>query len=57
MTEVLVAPNVPVKKGQPLFQFDRRAYQYKVDQLEASLAKAKQNVLVMKSDILSLIHI
>lgn len=51
VTEVLVAPNVPVKKGQPLFQFDRRAYQYKVDQLEASLAKAKQNVLVMKSDI------
>jgi len=51
VTAVLVAPNVPIKKGQPLFQFDRRPYQYKVNQLEASLAKARQNVLVMKSDI------
>jgi multidrug resistance efflux pump len=51
VTAVLVQPNVPVKKGQPLFQFDRRPYQYKVDQLEASLAKAKQDVLVLKSDI------
>lgn len=51
VTAVMVQPNVPVKKGQPLFQFDRRPYQYKVDQLEASLAKAKQNVLVLKNDI------
>jgi multidrug resistance efflux pump len=41
VTAVLVQPNVPVKKGQPLFQLDRRPYQYKVDQLEAQLAKAK----------------
>jgi multidrug resistance efflux pump len=39
VTAVLVEPNVPVKKGQPLFQFDRRPYQYKVNQLEAELAK------------------
>ncbi len=51
VTAVLVQPNVPVKKGQPLFQFDRRPYQYKVNQLEASLAKAKQDVLVLKADI------
>ena len=48
---VLVEPNVPVKKGQPLFQFERRSYEYQVKQLEAQLAKAKQNVLVMKTDI------
>ena len=48
---VLVEPNVPVKKGQPLFQFDRRMFEYKVKQLEAELAKARQNVLVMKTDI------
>ncbi|MBL0166438.1 MAG: HlyD family secretion protein [Propionivibrio sp.] len=48
---VLVEPNVPVKKGQPLFQFDRRMFEYQVRQLEAQLAKAKQNVLVMKADI------
>jgi multidrug resistance efflux pump len=50
VTAVLVEPNVLVKKGQPLFQFDRRPYEYKLRQLEAQLAKAKQNVLVMKAD-------
>ena len=51
VTAVLVEPNVPVKKGTPLFQFDRRPYEYKVRQLEAQLAEAKQNVLVLKADI------
>ena len=30
VTAVLVEENVPVKMGQPLFQFDRRPYEYKV---------------------------
>lgn len=51
VTAVLVEPDIPVKKGQPLFQFDRRPYEYKVRQLEAQLAKAKQNVKVLKADI------
>lgn len=51
VTDVLVEPNTPVKKGTPLFQFDRRPYQYEVDQLEAELAAAKQNVLVLENDI------
>lgn len=51
VTAVLVEPNAPVKKGQPLFQFDRRPYEYKVKQLDAQLAQAKQNVLVMKADV------
>jgi len=51
VTAVLVEQNQPVKKGQPLFQFDRRPYQYKVQQLEAQLAQAKQNVQVLKADI------
>jgi len=50
VTAVLVEPNVPIKKGQPLFQFDRRPYQYKVSQLDAQLAQAKQNVLVLGAD-------
>ena len=50
VTAVLVEPNVPVKKGQPLFQFDRRPYENSVRQLEAEVAKAKQNVLVLKAD-------
>ncbi len=51
VTAVLVEPNQPVKKGQPLFEFDRRPYQYKVNQLEAQLAEAKQNVLVLEADV------
>jgi multidrug resistance efflux pump len=51
VTEVLVEDNVPVKKGQPLFQFDRRPYQYKVDQIEAQLAEAKQNVRILQADV------
>ena len=49
--EVLVKEGAAVKKGQPLFQFDRRPYQYKVDQISAQLAAAKQNVNVLKADV------
>ena len=51
VTAVLVEENMPVKKGQPLFQFDRRPYEYKIQQLEAQLAEAKQNVLVLQADV------
>ena len=51
VTAVLVEPNVPVKKGQPLFQFDRRPYEYKVEQLQAQLAQAQQNVGVLKANV------
>lgn len=51
VTAVLVEPNVPVKKGQPLFQFDRRVYQDNVRQLEAQLAAAQQNVKVLQADV------
>jgi multidrug resistance efflux pump len=51
VTAVLVEENVPVKKGQPLFQFDRRPYEYKVEQAEAQLAEAKQNVLILQADV------
>lgn len=51
VTAVLVEPNVPVTKGQPLFQFDRRPYEFKVRQLEAQLAQARQNVKVMQADL------
>ena len=40
VTAVLVQPDVPVKKGQPLFQFDRRPYEYKVTQLQGELKGA-----------------
>ena len=40
-----------MKAGQPLFQFDRRPYEYKVQQVEAQLAEARQNVLVLQADV------
>jgi len=51
VTAVLVEENVPVKKDQALFQFDRRPYEYKVEQIEAQLAEAKQNVNILKADV------
>src|SRR5271154_6837623 len=51
VTDVLVDEGAPVRKGQPLFQFDRRPYQYKVKQIESQLAEAKQNVDVLKLDV------
>jgi multidrug resistance efflux pump len=51
VTAVLVEENVPVQKDQALFQFDRRPYGYKVEQIEAQLAEAKQNVNILKADV------
>ena len=51
VTAVLVEPDVPVKKGQPLFQFDRRPYEYQVQQLEAQLVAAKQQVQILAADV------
>ena len=51
VTAVLVEPNVPVKKGQPLFEFDRRLYEDKVREQASALASAKQNVLILKANL------
>src|SRR5271168_2929024 len=58
VTAVLVQPDVPVKKGQPLFQFDRRPYEYQVRQLEAGLdasmasaESAKYKVVQLKAGL------
>jgi multidrug resistance efflux pump len=51
VTAVLVEENALVKKDQPLFQFDRRPYEYKVEQIKAQLAEAKQNVDVLRADV------
>jgi len=51
VTAVLVQPDVPVKKGQPLFQFDRRPYEYQVRQMEGELAAAKGSMAAAESKI------
>jgi multidrug resistance efflux pump len=45
-----VRPNVPVKTGDVLFQIDPAPFQYKVTQLRASLAAAKQQTEILKSN-------
>jgi multidrug resistance efflux pump len=45
-----VKPNVPVKTGDVLFQIDPAPFQYTVSQLQASLAGAKQQAEILKSN-------
>lgn len=45
-----VKPNVPVKAGDILFQIDPAPYKFKVAQLRASLAAARQQAKVLKSN-------
>src|SRR5258708_15072928 len=45
-----VKPNVPVKVNEVLFQIDPAPFQYKVAQLQASLAGAKQQAEILKSN-------
>ncbi len=51
LTEVLVEPNVPVKKGDPLYRFDQSIYSAQVDNAKAQLAAAEQNVKILQTDI------
>jgi multidrug resistance efflux pump len=45
-----VKPNVPVKMGDVLFRIDPAPFQYKATQLQASLAGAKQQAEILKSN-------
>jgi multidrug resistance efflux pump len=45
-----VRPNAPVKTGDVLFQIDPVPYQFKVTQLKASLAAARQQAQILKSN-------
>jgi multidrug resistance efflux pump len=45
-----VKPNVPAKANDVLFQIDPAPFQYKVTQLQASLAGAKQQTAILKSN-------
>jgi multidrug resistance efflux pump len=45
-----VKPNVPVKNNDVLFQIDPAPFQYRVAQLKASLAGARQQVEILKSN-------
>ena len=50
VTEIPVQTNVPVKSGTILFKIEPTPFKYKVDQLEASLAGARQQALQLKAN-------
>jgi multidrug resistance efflux pump len=45
-----VKPNVPVRTSDVLFQIDKAPFQFKVAQLKASLAAARQQTEILKSN-------
>jgi multidrug resistance efflux pump len=51
VTKVWVESDVPVKKGDKLFEFDRRPYEYKVNSVKAQLAAAIQHVPELKAGL------
>ena len=51
VTAIPVQPNVPVKIGAVLFQIERAPFEYKVKQLQAALAEARQKVEQLKSNV------
>lgn len=50
LSEVLVTPNEPVKKGDPLYRFDDTIFAEQVKAAKAQLAAAEQNVKIMAQD-------
>jgi multidrug resistance efflux pump len=51
VTKVWVQENVPVKKGDKLFEFDRTVYESKANAVKAQLAAAQQHVLELKAQL------
>lgn len=51
VTEVLVEPNVEVKKGTVLFRFDKTIYEARAKMAAAQLAAARQNVGILAQDV------
>ena len=51
VTEINVQPNMLVNAGAILFQLERPPYEYKVKQLQAALAEARQKVEQLKSNV------
>ena len=49
IVSIPVKPNVPVKTGDVLFQIDPSPFKYKVSQLQASLAAARQQTKILKA--------
>ncbi len=51
VTEVFVRDNQYIEQGSPLFQIDRRPYQFKVDHAKAKLIETQENVLGLLASV------
>ncbi len=51
VTRLAVKDNEEVRKGAPLFQIDKRPYQYRVDQAHAKLTEVQENALTLLADL------
>lgn len=51
LEQVPVREGQAVKKGDPLFVFDKRLYEYQVGEAQAALEAAKQNVAVLAAEV------
>jgi len=53
LTEVLVTPNEPVKKGDPLYRFDDTIFKLKYESAQAQLTQAEQNAKILDQDVIA----
>jgi len=51
VTRIEARPNVPVKKGDVLFELDPRPFQATVDGLQAALIQAEQNAKMLEANL------
>ena len=51
VTRIDARPNVPVKKGDVLFELDPRPFQATVDGLKAALVQAEQNAKMLENNL------
>ena len=52
LSEVLVEPNKPVAKGEPLYRFDDTVFRVQRDQAQAQLVAAEQNAKILEQDLI-----
>jgi multidrug resistance efflux pump len=52
LTEVLVEPNTPVFKGDPLYRFDDTVFSLEVEEATAQLVAAEQNAKILEQDVI-----
>lgn len=51
LVEAAVSQNMPVRKGDILYEFDKTVYEARVREHEAKLAEAQQNAQILQQDI------